>query len=67
MVLPQVRASGGEQQGVLHGAAAREGCGDRFALGVTAACLRLCRPFITGGSQHLARLSPEFLSSQAHR
>jgi len=62
-----VRASGGEQQGVLHGAAAREGCGDRFALGVTAACLRLCRPFMAGGPQHLARLSPDFLSSQAHR
>ena len=63
----EVRASGGEQAGVLHGIAAREGCGDRFAVGITAACLRLCRPFLAGQPQHMARLTTDYYRSQPHR
>lgn len=62
-----VRASGGEQKGVLQGHAAREGCSDRFALGVTAACLRLCRPFLDGQPQHMQRISWTYYTAYPER
>ena len=63
----EVRARGGEQAGVLRGAAVRDGCSDRFALGITAACLRLCRPFLAGQLQHLARLSWKYYLTHPER
>ena len=63
----EVRARGGEQAGVLRGAPVRDGCTDRFALGITAACLRLCRPFLAGQPQHLARLSWKYYPTHPER
>lgn len=63
----EVRASGGEQAGVLRGAPVRDGCSDRFALGITATCLRLCRPFLAGGPQHMARLGWRYYLSHPER
>lgn len=63
----EVRASGGEQAGVLRGTPVRDGCTDRFALGITAACLRLCRPFLAGQPQHMARLTWHYYLSHSER
>ena len=63
----EVRASGGEQREVLHGKASRDGCSDRFALGVTAAALRLCRPFLDGQPQHMSKLDWKYYSDYPGR